>query len=478
MSKFAQWARRGFGPCGDVLATTTMEQSNGAARRMSLRCQGPATWRPLAYQSMEYGLQWYRSKDALLASNPGPVLVGASYEYEASGSDAMRSVAQARKYAAFQNHWDYWDCISLHNDQGVRHNLHEVFPIEQPRCLYFDLDGAQSYRADHQNIISWLQIFVRWVLGGDRHNWGPGSPEPVVLTSGDPSKYSCHVVFPQIQFRGFQEQREYIAVILNALPALEVDLEGGESVPILARVVDRVPYSQFQLFRGPYACKLSRGELRADTCLEPEGHFRSDPLAYFASHTNPAYALPLPPISELLAENEEVRHYHTRHAERVAAVMPGGETYSVSPQDLANLYDPQFQQGGGGIIDFAGLTDLEKYETALPWTHPGRASQWWSWFRISGVTRTLLEQYSGDAAARKRIWEAHFAWSRHYAHFDADENVHVVEKSSGRRVSGLGLLMRLVQFDNPSMELRTSTWRHQVPPGAKFKAPAERAAAG
>lgn len=430
----------------------------------------PAYRRPLGFQKREYGLEWYPNRAALHESHAGPVLVGASYEFEAPARPAAAGaeLRKVLKYSSFENHWDYWRCVESHLREGLPQNLHEVFPAQAPRCLYFDLDGSPDLKTSHAQITSWLQCYVRWFFGGDRRGWEAGSPEPVVLTSANPTKYSCHVVFPQIQFSNYSHQAEYLPVLLSGLPALEVDLVGGISVPILDRVVDRVPYSRFQTLRGPYACKLVGGQLLRETRLEPESLFRSDPLAAFAGLADSDYALELPPVELLLQENEELRHFYERQlsgmASSASSFGPGWLYGSarVSPMDQANLYLSDFQRRGGGVIDLAGLTEVEQFEEALRWLHPDRASQYWSWFRISGVVCRMLEEHCDEEEHRRRIWEAFFAWSNGYPLFDVEENIEMVEKARGRCVSGLQLLLRLAQFDNPDMQLRTRRMSHTV----------------
>jgi len=363
-------------------------------------------------------------------------------------------VKQARKYSSFKSHDDYWELIDHHNTEGLCHNLHEIFPVNRPRCLYFDLDGPVNYRDSHREIISLLQIYVRWFFGGDRRGWDRQDPEPVVMVSGDHKKYSCHVVFPQVQFSDYPQQCEYLQVFLDALPLVTLDFEGGEKVPILARIVDPVPYTTFQLFRGPYACKLASGRLLPETRLEPEGYFRSDPLAAFAARVESDYALAFPPLAQLLNENEELRYHHETKWERIGASFRGSRE-GISPQDQVSLYNLAFQKPDGGAdIDLMGLTDVEQFELTLQSIHPERSCQWWSWFRICGVTFQMLENNSHDPAARRRIWDAHFKWSRGYPGFDAEENIDMVEKSRGKRTSGLPLLLRLAQFDNPNRLVR------------------------
>eukprot|EP00931_Biecheleriopsis_adriatica_P075415 TRINITY_DN49282_c0_g1_i1.p1 TRINITY_DN49282_c0_g1~~TRINITY_DN49282_c0_g1_i1.p1 ORF type:complete len:471 (-),score=82.66 TRINITY_DN49282_c0_g1_i1:73-1485(-) len=412
------------------------------------------------FQRREYGLDWYPSKESLFEAGATPessVLVAASYEYEAMDREGFgASLKQARKYAAFPSHWEYWDCIQQHDRAERPHNLHEIFVEDQPRCLYFDLDGHPVHKGAHRDITRWLQLFVHWFFSGDRLGWTDTDPEPVVLTSPDPAKYSCHIVFPQIQFSSYQQQSEYMPTLLAALPSLVVDLEGEESVPILDRLVDRVPYSKFQLFRGPLACKLKQGELRYDTRLEPEDFFISNELTCFAGHIDTDYSLELPPLAKLLEWNQELRHHHEKQSRRVFSCT---DTLP-SVQDQSVLYQERFQRRlHSNKLDLAGLTPVEQFEACLERLHPDRAEDWWSWFRICGVTCRLLEEYGANEEVRRRIWKAHMDWSSAYPWFEEDENVDMVLKAQGRSSSGIGLLMKLVRHDNPDLDVRTTLWR-------------------
>lgn len=444
--------------------------SEGAAARQitqwSRSSRGPNLWLPRrGFQRREYGLDWYPSKDALLEAGASPVLVAASYEYEAMDREGDgASLKTARKYASFPSHWEYWDTIREHEKHERPQNLHEIFNEDQPRCLYFDLDGHPSYKSAHKDIIRWLQLFVRWCFSGDRLGWMDTEPEPVVLSSSEPSKYSCHVVFPQIQFASYTQQCEYMPTILAALPSLVVDIEGEESVPVLERLVDRVPYTKFQLFRGPYACKLKQGELRYETRLEPEDYFRRDQLTCFAGYVDTDYALELPALSKLLEWNEELQICHEKQSQRVFASRDTRDSIS-SVYDQTTLFVERFQMRhrGASRLDLAGLTPLEQFEACLQHLHPDRAADWWSWFRISGVTYTLLEKYRADDVALARIWKAHMDWSSSYVWFDETENVETVMKASDRPVSGMSLLFKLARHDNPALEVRESLWKFPTP---------------
>jgi len=248
-----------------------------------------------------------------------------------------------------------------------------------------------------------------------------------------------------------------MSILFSALSEVQFDLKGHGTVPILQLLVDRVPYNEFQLFRGPYACKLSEGRYRPDSKLEPEGFFYNDPLTGFASYVNQDYHLHRPSPSQLLEWNDTVRQcwqQHARHAERTLSDSGWvGSRTSICLQDLSNLYLPIFEQHTTGTMCLFTLSDLEKYELALRFLHPDRASQWWSWFRISGVTYKLLQRYASDDRCSKRIWDAHFAWSSKYPNFDREENISMVERNRGKeRVSGLSLLLRVMKHDNPGMD--------------------------
>mmetsp|Transcript_116921 Transcript_116921/g.212751 ORF Transcript_116921/g.212751 Transcript_116921/m.212751 type:complete len:538 (+) Transcript_116921:68-1681(+) len=405
------------------------------------------------FSKYDYGLQWYPTKETLLQSRPGPVLVGTSYAFDKhTGRNPGRT--QVMKYSSFDSHWSYWEEISRNLKTERLQCLHEVIPEHSPRCLYFDLDGKPEYRDLHEQLVTWLRSFVHWFFAGSKLGWDPEDPEPVVMLSANPSKYSCHIVFPQIQFANFETQAEYVTVLMTALPALVAELDGGEEVPLLERLVDRVPYTKFQCFRGPYACKMKDGELRPETQFVPESFFENDQRSCFASYVNRDWALELAPVNDLLQWNEELRHHHETYMSRMPSSMGG----MPSHQDQLCLYDPMFQQPGGGCWDFAGLPNLEVYEELLRWLHPERAKQFWSWFRICGITFTMLEEYQDKPEARERIWRAHHAWSSRYDYFTESENVEQVEKSRGKRVSGLVLLKKLVRFDNPDMQVRFSTF--------------------
>lgn len=404
----------------------------------------PLWRRPTEFE--ESRLTWCRDKDALLSSNPGPVLIAASATFY---SQKRHREVQVRKYSSFQSHEDFWECIHEHHKMGVSHNLHEVLQADTPRSLYFDIDGQVTFEPWHEEIMSVLKDYVRWVFCGDRMSWSPSEPEPVVLKSSDPTKYSCHVIFPQIQFRNHAEQTSYMKVLMDALPAVQAELNSGENLQILKEVVDRVPYMSFQLLRGPYACKVQDRIYLKDTQFRPQELYKHDPMTCFAGRAVREYALPLPQVEQLLDWNEEVRHFHQLQKSRAGIFGTEGLA------DHTLLYDSSFQMDGGGILDLAQFP-VDVYEAALPWLHRERASQWWSWFRICGMTCFMLEHHGWCEANRARIWRAHHAWSSSYAYYSHAENEQMVHMAIGKRMPGLQLLICLVRFDNPCVRVRSS----------------------
>lgn len=418
---------------------------------------------PTGFRRFELGMEWFPTKDALLDAAPGPVLVGSSYSYLNHRGKSKGDLKQARKYAAFSSHWEYWEKISDCHKQGLQQNLHEVLPAFQPRCLYFDLDGDVNFSPLHMEIVEWLRSYVRWFFQGERMEWEDAAPEPVVLRSGDCSKYSCHVVFPQIQFRNYAQQREYMIRLLSGLSLMKLELTEGRQLHILQEVVDRVPYMPFQLFRGPYASKLKSNILEPQTQLLPEEFFRESQLSCFASHVDPDYALPLATAQELLDWNIKLQELLLeRNAKVENACGTWQAPYVPHDLDFVNLYDPMFQQRGGGFLDLAGRTEVEVYEECLKQLHPNRCNQFWTWFRISGVTCWMLERFGHTSETRSRIWAAHHEWSRGYPYYCEVENMDRVYEGEGKRLPSLSLLRRLVRFDNPDMSVRWSTWGHAL----------------
>jgi len=444
-------------------------KSKASAMGRLLRAKA-APMRPRrGFQRFEFGLEWHRSLDELYASyGAGQVpkhsaLVAATYEYESKSVSLVEQplwreghrslVGQARKFSSFDSHEELWDQIQECQKKAQLHTFDEVLEESRPRCLYFDLDGDPAYNSHDDLIQDILRRYVRWFFGGDELGWDVQDPEPVALTSMRPTKYSSHVLFPQIQFKNYAHQCRYLPCLLRCAAAeVHAELEGeGEPHYILKNLVDRAPYKKLQLLRAPRACKLQGGLLDPETCMEPQEPFAGDELTFFASYVHEDYALELPTMQQLMDNNPSIaKHYHCWARE------------GRQRDDL--LFSLDFHRPAiPDSLDLAALTDLERYEQCMPLLHPDRASDWSSWFRISGITATMLHKYEHDREACDRIWDAHCRWSSTYPHFDERENWDIVWQAMDRRTAGLRLLLELVRHDNPDLKVRELAWSFRLP---------------
>ncbi|CAE7719030.1 unnamed protein product [Symbiodinium pilosum] len=188
--------------------------------------------------------------------------------------------------------------------------------------------------------------------------------------------------------------------------------------------------------------------------MEPEEPFYGDELTYFASYAQPAYALKLPSMEQLTTWNPSIA---------LASEESKAARNSFQREDT-NLFDPQFRQDSAArALDLAGLTTLERYEACMQMLHPDRACDWYSWFRISGVTATMLNRYDHDDLARKRIWNAHCEWSCNYPNFCEQENFEVVLQAQQKVTPGIKILLELLRHDNPNLQVREHAWPFHIP---------------
>lgn len=328
----------------------------------------------------------------------GPPITAAAKDLE---TDEDTSVGTKRQPAARITGWGK-------DQENGGHNLHEVLDCIQPRCLYFDCDAKGenvTWASDnHEEIINDLccHIANTFKLGSEyfRRKFN----EPVVLSNRDPTKYSVHIVFPQLQFKDARQQNEYLFLLERTLPANSH----------LRKVVDLQVYSKFQLFRTLYASKLDAGtsRLRPETALQPvSGYpFRGDDLTCFAGHVAQRHKEPLllSPC-ELLQKDPHLLQLLKEEAHRRAIGKRGGnggpsapgcdialeisefivvkkeETSSSSAVDDDLLLAPR--------IDFSAIRrPSTRFRVALHNIHPGRGNQFWSWFRLAGVTYHEMEQ--------------------------------------------------------------------------------------
>lgn len=374
-----------------------------------------------------------------------------AYVKQRGAADEMMSIDSARKYSSFSSHEDWWQYIMDLQRDGRPQLFNEVLRRAAPRCLYFDLDGEPCHKGNHSFHVELLQQFLRRFFLGDSLGWQAWDPEPVVLQSHQEEKYSCHVMFPQIQFKDFEHQEEYVPCMLRSMSHIELELEGGHTVRLLQKLVDRNVYKPFQLLRGPYACKLHRKEVMESSRFEPEGFFDHNELTCFAGYVQPDYALALPSLAEIMEQNKD------------SLQELGDDEDPTFAKDLS-LFNEDFRRHLGGVLDLAGLTQLERYEVLLDHLHEDRADDWKSWWYISGITCHMIQSYVHCEEAQDRAWRAHCRWSSQSWKFDELENWDRVEKAmNAPRLPTLRSLIRLVQNDNPEMQVRENLWTFRLP---------------
>eukprot|EP00439_Symbiodinium_sp_Y106_P061893 s537_g9.t1 len=229
------------------------------------------------FRKYEHNLEWHKSLAQLYERttvSDDSVLVASPYEYEADAREtpflrdrqgfvgqAMKLGCSKGKYSMFHSHEEIriaedidgselWEEIENHRDRGQVQLFNEVLEESRPRCLYFDLDGDAAYN--------------------DELGWNIEEPEPVVMTSCRPDKYSCHVLFPQIQFANYVHQNQYIPSLLRFAQEASFELKGQGTRQVLKHVLDAAVYKKLQLLRGPWACKLKGGNIDTATRMEPE----------------------------------------------------------------------------------------------------------------------------------------------------------------------------------------------------------------
>jgi len=415
------------------------------------------------FRKYEHNLEWHKSLAQLYERttvSDDSVLVASPYEYEADARetpflrDRQGFVGQAMKYSMFHSHEELWEEIENHRDRGQVQLFNEVLEESRPRCLYFDLDGDAAYNGSqsHASLITLLRLSVRLFFRGDELGWNIEEPEPVVMTSCRPDKYSCHVLFPQIQFANYVHQNQYIPSLLRFAQEASFELKGQGTRQVLKHVLDAAVYKKLQLLRGPWACKLKGGNIDTATRMEPEEPYWGDDLTCFASYVKPEYALELPSMDEIVERNPLVK-----------SILQDSAASSFDRREDASIFSPDFQtQSGPKFLDLAGLTQLERYETCMERLQPERACDWWSWFRVSGVTSTMLDKYQDDDVARQRIWDTHCRWSSQYPNFCEQENLEIVMKAQERRTPGVKLLVEVLEHDYPGLEVRQEAWPFRI----------------
>jgi len=304
-------------------------------------------------------------------------------------------------------------------------HLFEVLYETSPRCLYFDLDGNPDKREMEDELFSLLTKYVE-------QEFEMENLTPVLVRSFDTQKFSCHIIFPEIQFADLEHQSQYVPRLLYHM---------AEFSEPLAEVVDPNPYSKFQLFRLPWSVKLSlkRGLIK-ESLFVPKQPFKDDWKTVFAGYTNPAYRRPLP----------VAKPWEPKRVRRLG--------FSVGLSDINCLYLEKFlQPEKAGTFEFP-VDNLEAFRVGLNLINPLRASHWWSWFRLCGVTYRLMHpvEFNDNTVENARAEEylqVFLEWSKQYPNYDECENLDMIYRCHGvKRISSGMTLRNVAMFDNPTME--------------------------
>jgi len=376
---------------------------------------------------------WFSKKDKMLAQRQdlgmprNTPIIAESYIY----NDQSGKARMVFKYANVEEGHDHllefssqeYEC----EDEEPPH-LFEVLYEHIPRCLYFDLDGPPDKSGMETELIATLTKYVE-------QEFELPNLTAVRVRSFDTEKFSCHVIFPEIQFADHEHQSQYVPRLLYHMA------EFSEPAKVLAEVVDPTPYSKFQLFRLPWSVKLSLQKgLVKESLFVPMQPYKNDWKTVFAGYTNAAYRRPLP----------KPKPWEHKRLRRLG--------FRSGLSDINCLYLEKFlQHENAGTFEFPE-DRVEAFRSALSKLNPARASHWWSWFRLSGVTYRLMhpKEFDDDTVENERAGEylkVFLEWSKQYPTYDESENLDMIYRCQGvKRISGGYMLRNLAMFDNPNME--------------------------
>eukprot|EP00921_Rhytidocystis_pertsovi_P017504 GHVQ01027543.1.p1 GENE.GHVQ01027543.1~~GHVQ01027543.1.p1 ORF type:complete len:249 (-),score=14.10 GHVQ01027543.1:461-1207(-) len=214
---------------------------------------------------------------------------------------------------------------------------------------------------------------------------------------------------------------------------------------------------------------------------------RLDPLYGFASYVEPSLSV-LPP-HRLSRDSIIERHPFLRDSIYrpvpnrctalflIRALLPNSQFYvfrqaavrwrAVGEEHLgfnADVFRKEFickseeaYQDGGALTDWLRgwllHEEVDIYEKLMPCLNEKRCDDFSSWFRLCGITYSMLRKYKADTSAQRRIWTAFFRWSAGYKNFNQTENIQAVLTCRGKRVCGLKSLIAMVDHDRPQLQL-------------------------
>eukprot|EP00922_Rhytidocystis_sp_ex-Travisia-forbesii_P050752 GHVS01075388.1.p1 GENE.GHVS01075388.1~~GHVS01075388.1.p1 ORF type:complete len:487 (+),score=47.15 GHVS01075388.1:97-1557(+) len=403
----------------------------------------------------ENSLLFYPTRDLLFKAHPpqsqmnGKIFIAKDYlrKQQPTVKHSEWSLKVVKKYTTVASHISLLSALLDSHSVGRPFPIYEIIVEQQPRVLYFDIDGPISEKQAHCNIVNDISdtISTAFKLSAKL--------SPTVLLSDATHKYSSHILFPQLQFCNHSEQSLCISLVFRLIAKL---------YPKLAAFVDTRPYSSFQAFRAPFAVKLKapsgdetptsagRGILLIDRI------FSDNPLTAFSTYVNPSYSV-IPRgvrTADVILNNAAVICLRTNNElKRPAALSVGTSGVNL------DIFSDEFivKEETSKTVFYSCDDFVYAYETLLPLLHPSRSSHFDSWLYLSYTTYNLLVTHAiASPVLQRRVWTSWFAWSSGYKNFDQKENEDVVLRCKGRSRQSNGplyTLLRMVQHDRPRTTL-------------------------
>jgi hypothetical protein len=297
---------------------------------------------------------------------------------------------------------------------------------------------------------------VYWFFFRDRGDVSADQIIPVVMTTDSPNKYSCHLVFPQIQFKDQIEQNTYLSTFFKCLNSIQDDFS------FLPRLVDKQPYGVFQCFRGPRACKvdcmLEDAPLKEDSALIPQEFFNGDELTGFIGYVNPAYKISLEPLEQIVEQSDFKKAHHCEYIERSSPSDYSQEFRDdISRVSLLGLFVDEFiKDEPAKILEIPEGDAADEFQIYLNNLHPDRAHHYLSWRWISNVAYRLIADDIDNAEYKEKVMSIFLNWASAYPYYDEQENVRMVEMWARYNQRTLGFIYDLVTYDNPGVEIKSA----------------------
>eukprot|EP00400_MALV-I_sp_L67-5_P001132 gene1132-668_t len=360
---------------------------------------------------------------------------------------------QVKKYSIFANYQDYYKKISKTDVNA----FHEVLPKQKPRCLYFDIDGKPVFKKLHDQIVGAMTHLVYWFFFRDRADVSHEDIQPVVMTTDSPNKYSCHMIFPQIQFKDQVEQNEYLATFFKCMSSISDDFS------FLPRLVDKQPYGVFQCFRGPRACKVDSmsedAKLIEDSTLIPKEYFKGDKLTGFIGYVNPKYRILLEPLTDIVEQSDFKKAHYTDYIERTGS---GDREFNedVSRVSMLGLFVDEFVKDEPTQLLEVPVGDAaDEFGIYLQTMHPDRAHHYLTWKYVSSVAFSVIDDRKDQPdfeEYKEKVMSSFLNWASAYPYYDEGECVRMVEMWRRYHRRSMGFVYDLVKFDNPGIEIRSA----------------------